>query len=207
MKTKVVNSVINYLQKTNKYSKSNLARYRYSAEALYSLLTKMGTVMIIAIIFKLVKPTLWLLLFYTIIRMSGFGIHASKNIYCWIITLSVYIITPILIINSRFDNIFYYLLIPMIISIIVFCPADTPKRPLIHKSKRTLNKILIIITCLSYLFLTYKINSKIIKYSIFYAITIQFIVSNPLVYKLFGIPFNNYKKYKSPNNLIDSKEV
>lgn len=200
MKEKFVNYMLNYLAKSKNYSKSQMAKFKYSLEALYSLVTKMSVVIILAIILKTITPVLWFLLFYTLIRMCGFGLHASKNIYCWIITLSVYVIIPYLITNVRFNNIFYIIFSFSALCIVLFCPADTPKRPLTHKKKRLLNKYLVVLTCLIYLLLVLFIENGIIKYSILYSLIVQALISNPLVYKLFGVTFNNYKYHKKPNN-------
>ena len=78
----------------------------------------------------------------------------------------------------------------------LFAPADTKSRPLIHKDKRIRAKILslIIISLLYVLNLVY-FNQELLNASL-YALMMQSVVMNPLTYKLFKAPYNNYKVYQ-----------
>ena len=108
MKNKFINYNVNKLKLNNKYSESDLRIYRYGLEATYSMVTKFAVVILIAYFMNTLKETLWLILFYTFIRSFAFGIHASKNLYCWIITLSVYTIVPFIIKNYLLSSYLYY---------------------------------------------------------------------------------------------------
>ena len=79
---------------------------------------------------------------------------------------------------------------------ILWAPADTPKKPLIRKEQRRKCKILSIIIVLIYTLIFLINKNPIINNSIIYALIIQIIFINPLTYKLTKTQFNNYKYYK-----------
>ena len=84
----------------------------------------------------------------------------------------------------------------ILVSVILFAPADTPARPLIHKEKRIRAKILSIFLLVIYLILyLYNFNSMF-NNAILYALLMESIVINPLIYKLTGTTFNNYKYFQ-----------
>ena len=83
-----------------------------------------------------------------------------------------------------------------IASFILFAPADTPARPLIHKDKRIRAKILsIVIVIISFIIYIF-IQNVVIKNLILYGLLIESISIDPLTYMLFNTEFNNYKKFK-----------
>ena len=80
--------------------------------------------------------------------------------------------------------------------IIIYAPADTEKRPLINKKKRIRFKILSIISSLILLCLIiYYRDYSISSYMFIGFITSCFVIL-PITYKIFGLPYNNYKTYK-----------
>ena len=82
------------------------------------------------------------------------------------------------------------------ISFFFFAPADTPARPLIHKEKRIRAKVLSLIILVMYLVLYLYQFNPVINNTILYALLMESIVINPLIYKLTGTTFNNYKYFQ-----------
>lgn len=197
MKKKFVVYCLNQFKKKRDVSSSDERIVSYSLEALYSLITKMLVVVIIAFFIGTLKETLWIILFYSILRTFSFGIHASSNLKCWISTLTMYIVIPLLIKYLYFPINYYYLIfILSSIIIIVFSPADTPKRPLIKEDKRFRNKAFVSITLCVFLSISFMISNELILNSLLFAIIVQAVCVNPLTYKLTNTQFNNYKYYK-----------
>ena len=131
------------------------------------------------------------------IRTFSFGWHAKTNIACWISTITIYNIIPLLIIKITIPNFIGYVILGIaLLSMVIWAPADTPKRPLIRKEQRLKAKILSILVITLYFIIYLITDIQIIKNSILYAITIQTILVNPLTYKLTNTQFNNYKYYK-----------
>ena len=96
----------------------------------------------------------------------------------------------------------YIALIVALISMILWAPADTPKKPLIRKENRKKCKIISIIVVIIYTIIIFTVNNTMITTSITYALIIQSIVINPLTYKTTKTQFNNYKYYKKKINMV-----
>lgn len=197
MKQKFVNSSINFITKYQECDDLKLKRLKYGLEGIYSLVVKLTVVLIIAILTKTIEETALLILFYAGIRTFSYGIHAKSNIACWITTILIYNGFPFLIANTNIPNYINYIILAFsLLSMFLWAPADTPKKPLIRKNQRMKCKIISIIVVLIYTII-YLINKiKIIDNSIIYALLIQSILINPITYKITNTRFNNYKYYK-----------
>ena len=197
MKEKFVNSSISFISKYQECDDLKLKRLKYGLEGIYSLIIKTIVVIIISIFTKTIQETILLILFYAGIRTFSYGMHAKSNLSCWITTLLIYNGIPLF--TQKIDipnNIGYIILGGALISMILWAPADTPKKPLIRKNQRTKCKILSIIVVLIYSLIYLFSNSIIIKQMIIFALIIQTIIINPLSYKLTNTKFNNYKYHK-----------
>ena len=81
------------------------------------------------------------------------------------------------------------------LSILFFSPSDTPKRPLINKRKRKVNKIISLGIGMIYMLLSFFINTDYFYKIVCFVLLLTTICINPLTYKFFKIPYNNYKNY------------
>lgn len=200
MKEKFINSSINFINKYQECDDLKMKRLKYGLEGIYNLIVKLSVVIIISFITNTYKETLLFLLFYTGIRTYSFGIHAKSSLGCWITTISIYNIIPLLCKNIIISNTIGYLLIAIAgISMILWAPADTPKRPLIRKEKRKRCKIISTIVVIIYGILFYFNKNTLINNAIIYALLVQSILINPITYKLTNTRFNNYKYYHKKN--------
>ena len=197
MKEKFINSSLTFIMKYQECDDLKIKKLKYGLEGIYSLIAKLSVVILIALLTNNLSTTLLFLLFYAGIRTFSFGWHAKSNIACWISTITIYNIIPLLIIKITIPNIIGYIILGIaLLSMIIWAPADTPKRPLIRKEQRLKAKILSILVITLYFIIYLITDIQIIKNSILYAITIQTILVNPLTYKLTNTQFNNYKYYK-----------
>ena len=197
MKEKFVNSSIRFISKYQECDDLKIKKLNYGLQGIYSLVIKLSVVITIAILTKTLSQTLLFLLFYTGIRTHSFGWHAKTNIGCWAITILIYNIIPLLIKNYAVSNIVGYIILSIsLISMILWSPADTPKRPLIRKNRRIKCKIITTTVIIIYSLLFTLNNNVMINNSIIYASIIQSIFINPLFYKITNTQFNNYKYYK-----------
>lgn len=197
MKEKFINSSINLVCRYQECDDLKLKRLRYGLEGMYSLIVKLSVVIIISIITNTIKETLLFLLFYAGIRTFSYGMHAKSNIACWITTITIYNIIPILLSSISIPRYIGYIILGIaLISMILWAPADTPNKPLIRKKQRQKCKILSIIIVLIYTIIYLMNKTLIINNALLYALTIQIIFINPLTYKITNTQFNNYKHYK-----------
>ena len=197
MKEKFINSSINLVCRYQECDDLKLKRLRYGLEGMYSLIVKLSVVIIISIITNTSKETLLFLLFYAGIRTFSYGMHAKSNIACWITTITIYNIIPILLFNIYIPRYIGYTILGIaLISMILWAPADTPNKPLIRKKQRQKCKVLSIIIVLIYTIIYLMNKALIINNALLYALIIQIIFINPLTYKITNTQFNNYKHYK-----------
>lgn len=197
MKEKFVNSSISFISKYQECDDLKLKRLKYGLEGIYSLIIKTIVVIIISIFTKTIQETILLILFYAGIRTFSYGMHAKSNLACWITTLIIYNGLPILIKYLEISDVFGYIILGIaLISIILWAPADTPKKPLIRRKQRIRCKTQSIIIILIYSTIYIFCNINLIKKSIVFALIIQIIFINPLTYKITKTKFNNYKYYK-----------
>ena len=200
MKDKFVNSSIKFIMKYQECDDLKLKKLNYGLQGIYSLVVKLTVIIIISIITKTISQTLLFLLFYSGIRTYSFGWHAKTNIGCWISSIIVYNIIPLLIKNYIISDIIGYIILGIaLISMILWSPTDTEKRPLIRKEHRKKCKIISTSVIIVYIFLFMINKNNMINNAIIYASIIQSLFINPLFYKLTNAKYNNYKYYKKSN--------
>ena len=197
MKRKFIKQSLNFIKSKKKITNLEEKKLLYGLEAFYNLFTKTIVLIILAIIFDCLKELILLTFIYSTLRLYGFGIHAKTSLQCWFTTLPIYIGGCLFIRYCELPIVILYILwIFSFISFILFAPADTPARPLIHKEKRIRAKILSIVILLFYLFIFIIYPNKLINNAILYGLLMECISINPLVYKLFNTPFNNYRYFQ-----------
>ena len=193
----VINNSMNIVKENKKYNKEQLDEIKYGLESIYLLLTKFVVIFTISILLGIFKESLLFFLFFNILRTTAFGIHASKSIYCWITSIICFLALPYLSKIIILPNIFFIISCSLsILSFIIYAPADTIKRPLINAKKRKIYKIVTIISSLILTTLIFLIKSNIVKNLIIFAMIFQVILILPITYKIFKLPYNNYKNYK-----------
>lgn len=197
MKKLIVNSIIKSIQEYYNYDEIKIAEIRYGLETLYLTITKTIILVLISIIFGYAYELLYFMLFYGILRLTGFGLHAKKSIHCWISSFILFIGIPLICKYVTFSLVLKTIIsVCAFIILCIYAPADTEKRPLIHKNKRIRYKVLTIIISLIYLFFIYYLESQLFINVLMFALVNEALMVNPLSYKLMGVPFDNYKNYK-----------
>lgn len=178
------------------YSNDKLDEIMYGIEGIYLTITKCIVIFTIAIILGIIKEMLLLLLTYNFIRLFAFGMHANKSWICLVFSSSIFILgTYLCKYVSINDYLLYLLYLVVLIIVIIYAPADTVKRPLIKKKKRNIFKLLSVLVVILYFILSLVIDNNLIKNCLIIGLIIECILINPLTYKIFNMPYNNYKKY------------
>ena len=201
MKKIFINSCMSIITDYNKnLSIKEIDTMRYGLEGLYLTITKLIIIFIISLILGIFKEVLLLILIFNGIRLTSFGVHAKRSIDCLISSILFFLIFPILCIKLTIPLLIKQILfIPLVLLIGIFAPADTEKRPLKNKNKRTIYKILSIIISIIYMTLSLVIKDNTLSNCFIFALIIQIIVMLPITYKIFGVSYNNYKKYEVNN--------
>lgn len=168
----------------------------YGLENLYLSLTKLLIVLIIAFIIGIIKECLLFLLSYNFIRLFAFGMHASKSSICAILSLIIFITLPFLATIIEIPLLIKIIIASFcLITIILYAPADTHKRPLVNKQKRANFKYLSITVSLFYLIISFLTSSIFLANVLLLALLTESLLILPLTYKLFKLPYQNYLTY------------
>ena len=117
MKNIILNSIINNIEKYYSYDEIKLKEIRYGLESLYVSITKIIVIFIISYFINTVKELLLLFLFFGLLRITGFGVHAKKSIHCWFTSIPLFVIVPYIIKNIYINDCLITLL--SVISIIL----------------------------------------------------------------------------------------
>lgn len=194
MKKNVLKFLITKIEKYNpNISKRKINHIAYGLEGIYLLISKSIIIFSLAYFLNILTELLILLFFYNLIKLFSFGIHATKSSSCLFFSIIVFLGSSILI-NYLIINTSLIAILNIIFVLLIFkyAPADTYKKPI--KKRRNLYKFSSTIITIILAFITTFIKNPIIINSIIIGITIQVIMILPITYKLFNLPYNNYKK-------------
>lgn len=202
MKKRILNYCINAIKKNcdNKYDGEKLAEIRYGLEAIYLTFTKLVVVIITALILGIFEEMITIMLLYNVLRITGYGIHAKKSWMCLVSSLIIFIGAPLLAMN---------IIVPIFMKIIVcalcviayylYSPADTEKHPLIRGGRRVMYRKITVLTSLIYTFICLYTTNVFLSNAILCALLIEVGMILPISYKIFKLPYNNYKNYVFQN--------
>lgn len=178
------------------YSEEKLEEIEYGIEALYITFTKAIVIGCLSLLLGVIKEVFFVLVFYNILRTTAFGMHAKTSLQCYIISGILFIGAGLL---CKYIDIPYYIkvIISVIcfIHIIIFSPADTYKRPLINKKKRKMYKITSTIISLIYIVLIIFFKDIVWSNYLLLGLVDATVMIHPITYRMFQLPYNNYKTY------------
>lgn len=178
------------------YDNDKLDEIRYGLEATYLSITKLVVILGISLLLGIFKESVILLVLFNFLRLTGFGLHATKSWMCWVSSSITFLLVPFFCKSLVLPN---YVLVAIsvvcLINFLLYAPADTVKRPLIHKKRRLLYKVCTILIASLYTVLIFITKDTFLQNSLASAMLIEGALINPYIYKLFNLPYNNYKNY------------
>ncbi len=186
MKDRVVDYFLEKIQKNNtELDIIKIEELRYGLIGLYTLITKTTVIILLSIILNFSKEFIIFLFFYSILRGYGYGTHAKSNIMCWIFStvllLGIPYIFTLLKLSDFIKSIIWSI---CFLNFVIFCPADTEKRPMINKVRKLKFKLVVLLTSIIYLILIFKVAS--ISSLLLAAMVLETLLTNPLGYILMG---------------------
>ena len=184
------------IKKYPDYSKDKIDEIMYGLEGIYLTITKTIIIFLIAWILGIAKELLFLLISFNIIRLFAFGMHADNSTTCLLFSSIIFLSSAAICKYVTLNITLIYIIYSIILIIIIkYAPADTVKRPLINKKKKRIWKILSILTTIIFFITTLIINNNIIINYLLFGLIIECILILPITYKMFKMPYNNYKNY------------
>ena len=198
MRNKIINRCMNLIKNNSDLDDIKLAEVKYGLEGVYMTLTKLVIVVTIALLLGILKEVIIFLFLYNIIRMPSFGLHATKSWICLVSTLIVFLTIPYLCKVYTIPT-----LIKIIMGIILIllyfknAPADTHKRPILSIKRRITYKFISTLLAIIFVILSLIIENNFLSNSLIMSLVVQSFIISPTVYKLFNLPYDNYKNYQS----------
>ena len=179
------------------YNEVKLAEIKYGLASIYITISKTIVICAIAYILGILKELIIFTVIYNIIRMPSFGMHATKS---WVCLVSS---TLIFIGSTYLCSIVVITLLPKIILgivgvLLIFknSPADTKKKPIVNPKRRLAYKIISTVIAIIFVILSIIIPDNFLSNSFIFALIIQCFMTSKAIYKLFGLPYDNYKNYQ-----------
>jgi accessory gene regulator B len=197
MKNLIIDYSLYIIKKnSNNINKEKLQEIGYGLEALYLTISKLFLVILITIFLGIIREFLLFFIFYNFIRLFAFGLHASKSSICWLVSLTFFILIPY---TANFIIIPFEIKILIslfcFVSLTLYAPADTQKRPLINNKKRSTFKLLSLSLGLIYTSISFFSSNVLLVNVLLMALLFESLLILPISYKFFNMPYNNYKTY------------
>lgn len=196
MKKFIIGNIMKHIKNNTNYNEIKLAEIEYGLTSIYLTFSKMFIISILALVLGIFKEMIIFSTLYNILRIPSFGLHATKSWICLLITSIFFIGIPIICI---------LIIIPIYIKFIICSlglifmfknsPADTYKRPIINKKRRKIYKIISSIFTFLYSILCFVLKDNFLINCLLFSIILQNFMISPTIYKIFKLPYNNYKNY------------
>ncbi|MFQ8643517.1 MAG: accessory gene regulator B family protein [Oscillospiraceae bacterium] len=197
MKELVIGSSLCLIKKyCPEYDEIKLEEIKYGLSSLYLTITKTIVICAIAFILGYIKELLIFTVIYNVIRMPSFGLHATTSLSCLISSTILFIGIPYLCTLISIP-IWMKLILGTIGVLLIYknSPADTEKRPIVSPKRRKTYKLLSTIVAIIFVTLSITIQNDFISNCFTMALILQCFIVSPTIYKLFGLPYDNYKNY------------
>ena len=198
MKELIINNSLALIRKQfPNYSEEKMEEIEYGLVGLYLTISKLIIIFLIAFLLGILKEVLIFMVTYNIIRTTSFGLHATKSWICLVSSTLIFISAPVLC-NLLTLPIWLRIIIGIICICLVFknSPADTEKRPIVSPKRRRTYKILSTIIAIIFVVLTFIITDNFLANCFIFALVVQCFMISPFIYKIFNLPYNNYKNYQ-----------
>lgn len=193
MKKIIIGNIMNYLKKKTKYDEIKLKEIEYGLVSIYLTFSKILIIILLAYLLGIIKEVLIFMLFFNILRTTGFGLHATKSWICLLSSTTLFIGIPLLCIYLNLNT--YIKIIICVIGILLMfknAPADTKKKPIVNRKRRIILKIISTILSIIFSVSAIIIKNTFISNCLIFALILENIMISPSVYKLFKLPYNNY---------------
>lgn len=193
MKNFIIKTCMNYIKKNTNFNETKLKEIEYGIISIYLTLSKFIVISIICFLLGIFKEMLIFTVFFNIIRLTAFGLHATKSWMCWISSTIIFILIPLFCIYLRL-NIYFKIIIGLFCIMLMLknAPADTKKRPIINKKRRKIYKFISTLLAIIFTICSIIIKNHFISNSLIFALILENCLISPTIYKLFKLPYNNY---------------
>lgn len=156
---------------------------------------KLGIVLLIATVLKVLMPTVLCILGFVTLRTFAFGVHANTSRQCATITVIMFIGGAMLAGQLQGQVVIWGLSILNLLLLWFYAPADTESRPIPSEVQRVQLRKQAIVSWVVVLM----VGSLILRGTLLNALVIgqllECLCITPLTYKLLGKGYKNYENY------------
>lgn len=198
MKELVVGCSMDLIKKQYpQYNETKLAEIKYGLASIYITISKTIVICAIAYIMGILKELVIFTVVYNIIRMPSFGLHATKSWICLVSSTLIFIGSTYLC-SIVTITLLLKIILGIVGTLLIFknSPADTEKKPIVNPKRRLAYKIISTIIAIIFVVLSITIPDNFLSNSFIVSLIIQCFMTSKSVYKLFGLPYDNYKHYQ-----------
>lgn len=191
-------SVVNYIKQYRPgTTDEEMQEIKYGIDAIKMNIGKMLVFSILGMLFHVLPYMIAIFVFYGILRMFAYGVHAKTKLDCYIVSLLV--IFPNIFMSINFKINIYERLVIFITSFILlakYAPADTEERPLVNRRKRRILKITSLVISIIFFIISITImRNSVIGNIIIFSILTESLAISPITYKLFKRRYMNHETY------------
>ena len=108
MKQLFLENSMNFICKYQSISDYDKKKVKYGLEGLYLTITKMVLLTILALLLNMFKEFILVVVFFNVIRYTGFGFHAEKSYQCLLFSTFNFIAIPFLLLHIQLSNFIVY---------------------------------------------------------------------------------------------------
>ncbi len=183
------------------YTDEKMEIIKYGIASLYLTISKSIVIFAIALMLGILMELIIFSVIYNIIRMPSFGMHATKSWICLVSTTLIFIGSTYLC-TLLVLPIWIKIILGIIGTIFIFknSPADTEKKPIVSPKRRAMYKTISTSIAVLYVVMAIIIPDTFIVNCLIFSLIIQCFIISPAMYKLFGLPYDNYKTYLANHN-------
>lgn len=198
MKELFVGSSIDLIKKQcPEYDNVKIEEIKYGLASIYLMISKTIVIGTIAFILGILKELIIFTVIYNLLRMTSFGLHATKSWICLLSSSIIFIGCPYLCQMITIPILPKIIIgIVGILLILKNSPADTHKKPIINPKRRLVYKLVSTMTATIFVILSITISDTFLSNSFIFSLVLQNIMISKITYKLFGLPYDNYKNYQ-----------
>jgi len=173
-------------------------KMKLGIETILTNLSKAVIVYGVAAILGLFLQTLILHLAYAVVRRYSYGLHANSSTVCSIVSIVLFIGTPVL---SQYIPFTHLMVVGCGLLFIVllyrYAPADTDKSPILGAERRRALRNKSVVACAVITGIALLYPDPFIKSLLMLGMAIQIVMILPLTYKLLKRSVKNYEQYET----------
>jgi accessory gene regulator B len=173
-------------------------KMKLGIETILTNMTKGIIVYGVAIVLNLFLQTLILHIAYAALRKYSYGIHANSSTVCSIISIILFVGTPVLSQYLPFNSLLVIGCGLLFLTLLyLYAPADTDKSPIIGGERRRSLRNKSLVTCSVITIIALLYPDPFIKSLLMLGMALQIVMILPLTYKLFRRSVKNYEQFET----------